>query len=206
LPIAYGPIFFAFTILLLLKYLMIPRIKERLAAYKPQDIHCVRSVWAGVVIPIYEADNDLYIILTKRAQTVRYHKGEVSFPGGMFEEEDGDRMVTAIRECCEEIGVKKKDMEILGRIDDIYTMTGFCVRPYVGVIPFPYTFRTNPTEVAYIISLPFRFLRDVKPGLEEAEREGHREKVPSFYYEGDRIWGATCRMLMRLRRIALGTI
>jgi hypothetical protein len=59
--IAYGPIFFAFTILLLLKYLMIPRIKERLAAYKPQDIHCVRSVWAGVVIPIYEVDNDLYI-------------------------------------------------------------------------------------------------------------------------------------------------
>jgi 8-oxo-dGTP pyrophosphatase MutT (NUDIX family) len=151
-------------------------------------------------------DEDLYIVLTKRAQTVRYHKGEVSFPGGMYEDKDGDRMVTAIRECREEIGVKKQDMEILGRIDDMYTMTGFCVRPYVAVIPFPYRFRTNPKEVAYIISLPFQFLRDVQPCLEEAERGGHAEKVPSFYYEGDRIWGATCRMLLRLRRITHGAI
>jgi 8-oxo-dGTP pyrophosphatase MutT (NUDIX family) len=185
---------------------MISHIRERLAAYKSQDIHCVRSMWAGVVIPIHEMNNELYITLTKRAQTVRYHKGEVSFPGGMYEHEDGDRMVTAIRECCEEIGVKKKDMEILGRIDDMYTMTGFCVRPYVAAIPFPYAFKTNPKEVAYIISLPFRFLRDVTPGLEEAERGGHAENVPSFYYGGDRIWGATCRMLLRLRRILHGTI
>jgi 8-oxo-dGTP pyrophosphatase MutT (NUDIX family) len=185
---------------------MISHIRERLAAYKPQDIHCVRSMWAGVVIPIHEMNNELYITLTKRAQTVRYHKGEVSFPGGMYEYEDGDRMVTAIRECCEEIGVKKKDLEILGRIDDMYTMTGFCVRPYVAAIPFPYAFKTNLKEVAYIISLPFRFLQDVTPGLEEAERGGHVEKVPSFYYGGDRIWGATCRMLLKLRRILRGTI
>jgi 8-oxo-dGTP pyrophosphatase MutT (NUDIX family) len=185
---------------------MISQIRERLAIYRPQDIHCVRSTWAGVVIPIYEADNDLWIILTKRAQTVRYHKGEVSFPGGMYEEEDGDRMVTALRECCEEIGVKKEDMEILGRIDDMYTMTGFCVRPYVCTIPFPYPFRTNPEEVAHIIALPLQFLRNVKPSMEKAERGGHVEKVPSFYYEGDRIWGATCRMLLKFKRIADGTI
>lgn len=185
---------------------MIHHIRERLAAYKPQDIHCVRSMWAGVLIPIHEMDNDFNIILTKRSQTVRYHKGEVSFPGGMFEEKDGDRMVTAVRECCEEIGIQEKDLEILGRIDDMYTMTGFCVRPYVAAIPFPYTFRTNPKEVAYIISLPFRILRDVTPDLEEAERGGHMEKVPSFYHGGNRIWGATCRMLLRFRRIIDGAI
>lgn len=185
---------------------MISQIRERLAIYKPKDIDCVRSIWAGVVIPIYEADNDLHIILTKRAQTVRYHKGEVSFPGGMYEEEDGDRLMTAIRECTEEIGVKKEDMEILGRIDDIYTMTGFCVRPFVAAIPFPYPFRTNPQEVAHIIPLPFQFLRNVQPCLETAETGGHVARVPSFYYEDDRIWGATCRMLLSLKRIADGTI
>jgi 8-oxo-dGTP pyrophosphatase MutT (NUDIX family) len=185
---------------------MISRIREALASFKPQDIDCVRSMWASVIIPIYETKNDLYIVLTRRTQTVRNHKGEVSFPGGMYEEVDEDRMVTAIRECCEEIGVKKEDLEILGRIDDMYTMTGFCVRPYVGVIPYPYTFRVNPIEVAYVISLPFQFLIDVQPGIEEAERGGHAENVPSFYYDGDRIWGATCRMLLRLRRIVHGTI
>ncbi len=70
----------------------------------------------------------------------------MSFPGGMFEEKDGDRMETAIRECCEEIGVKKKDLEILGRIDDTYTMTGFSIRPYVAEIPFPTHLKTNPKE------------------------------------------------------------
>lgn len=185
---------------------MISHIKNQLAAHKPQDINCVRSMWAGVVIPIYQTEDDLYIILTKRAKTVRNHKGEVSFPGGMFEEKDGDRMETAIRECCEEIGVKKKDLEILGRIDDTYTMTGFSIRPYVAEIPFPYPFKTNPKEVAYIISLPSKILQNVKPILEDAEREGHVEKVPSFYYEGDRIWGATCRILLGLRRIIYGSI
>ena len=185
---------------------MISHIRERLAAYKPQDINCVRSIWASVIIPIHEIDNELYITLTKRAQTVRHHKGEVSFPGGMFEEKDEDRMVTAIRECCEEIGVKEKDLEILGRIDDMYTMTGFCIRPYVASIPYPYAFKTNPKEVAYIISLPFRILRNVSPILEEAELRGHVEMVPSFYFEGNRIWGATCRILLRLRWIIDGAV
>lgn len=185
---------------------MISRIREKLAAHKPHNIYCVRSMWAAVIIPIYKMDDDLYIVLTKRAKTVRNHKGEVSFPGGMFEEKDGDRMVTAIRECCEEIGVKKEDMDILGRVDDTYTMTGFCIRSYVAKIPFPYSFRINPKEVAYIISLPSKILQKVQPGLEDAEREGYIEKVPSFYYEGDKIWGATCRILLGLRRIIYGTI
>lgn len=185
---------------------MISRIRKVLAAYKPQDIQCVRSMWAGVVMPIYETENDLHIILTKRAQTVTNHKGEVSFPGGMYEDNDEDRMATAMRECCEEIGVKHQDLEIIGRIDDTYTMTGFCVRPYVGVIPFPYPFSPNPKEVAYVISLPFGFLSNIKPFLEDAERAGHVEKVPAFYYQGDRIWGATCRMLLRLRWIVNGAL
>lgn len=180
---------------------MISDIKTKLGSYKAQDIHCARSTWAGVVVPIFERDEQPFIILTKRAQTVSAHKGEVSFPGGMYEEEDGNRMNTAVRECCEEIGVGQQDIEIVGRLDDMYTLTGFCIRPYVGIIPYPYPFTISPKEVAYLIHLPFEFLRTVKPSLEEANRDGYVEKVPSFYYEGDRIWGATCRILLRLRRI-----
>lgn len=180
---------------------MISAIKAKLASYKAQDIHCARSTWAGVVVPLFEKDNQPFIILTKRAETVSAHKGEVSFPGGMYEEGDGDRMTTAVRECCEEIGVKSQDIEIVGRLDDTYTLTGFCIRPYVGIVPYPYTFTTSPREVAYIIYLPFEFLRTVAPFLEEANRDGYVEKVPSFYYEGDRVWGATCRILLRFRRI-----
>jgi 8-oxo-dGTP pyrophosphatase MutT (NUDIX family) len=180
---------------------MIPQMRDRLGTYRARDIHCVRSKWAGVAVLIFEDRNELFIILTKRTDFVRHHKGEVSFPGGMFEEKDNDRRNTAIRECCEEVGVRPADIDIIGRLDDMYTMTGFCIRPYIGMVPFPYSFTINPREVAYLIYLPFKFLESLKPGMEEVERGGNIQRVPSFFFEGDRIWGATCRILLMLRRI-----
>ena len=76
---------------------------------------------AGVLIPIFEQDGSVHIVLTKRTHTVKIHKGEVSFPGGMFEKEDGTLQETALRECYEEIGVRKEDVEVIGRLDDMYT-------------------------------------------------------------------------------------
>ncbi len=143
------------------------------------------------------------ILLTKRTHTVNAHKGEVSFPGGMYEESDGSTQETALRECCEEIGVRKGDIEIIGRLDDLYTMTGFVISPYVGVIPYPYAFRTNPQEVAYLIYLPFDFLMEHAAATKSAFHEGKTEVVPAIYYDGDRIWGATCRILLRLREIVV---
>jgi 8-oxo-dGTP pyrophosphatase MutT (NUDIX family) len=180
---------------------MISLIKERIKAYQAQEIQCPQSTWAGVIIPIFEKDGEAFIVLTKRTHTVKIHKGEVSFPGGMYEEEDGDRMHTAIRECCEEIGVKNEDIEIIGRLDDMLTLTGLCVRPYAGIMPYPYTFKSNPKEVAYLIYLPFEYLKEVYPSIEEVELGDRIEKVPSFYYNGDRIWGATCRILLKFKRI-----
>lgn len=156
---------------------------------------------AGVVIPLFEKDGDVFFVLTKRTDTVNLHKGEVSFPGGMYEPGDGNTKRTAIRECCEEIGVKDADLKIIGRMDDVYTMTGFVITPYVGIIPYPYTFKTNPGEVAYLIYLPYGFLKKADPAVETAEHGGRTQLVSSFNYNGDRIWGATCRMLIKFRDI-----
>jgi len=180
---------------------MLALIKERLTTYTPRIIESPTHTWAGVLIPIFEKDGDICIVLTKRTDTVRIHKGEVSFPGGVYEEKDGTTLETALRECGEEIGVQRKDIEIIGRIDDLYTLTGYVITPYVGIIPFPYPFKTNPQEVAYLIHLPFTFLKNTQPLIEEAEYRGRLEKVPSLHYNGDRIWGATCRILLTLQRI-----
>jgi 8-oxo-dGTP pyrophosphatase MutT (NUDIX family) len=134
---------------------MISVIRERLKSYNAKRVECASTIMAGVVIPLFEKDSDFFFLLTKRSDTVRFHRGEVSFPGGMYEEADGNIMNTALRECGEEIGVKRDDMEIIGRLDDVYTLTGFVITPYVGIIPYPYEFRTNPEEVAYIITLPY---------------------------------------------------
>jgi 8-oxo-dGTP pyrophosphatase MutT (NUDIX family) len=180
---------------------MISLIKEKLSHYTAKTLEGPQHICAGVMVPIFEKNGDTFIVLTKRTETVKAHKGEVSFPGGMCEDEDGSKLNTALRECCEEIGLKKDDVRIIGKLDDMITLTGFVISPYVGIMPYPYTFNTNPQEVAYIILLPLRFLMEVNPLIEEAEYEGKVEQVPSFYYNGDRIWGATCRMLLQFRKI-----
>jgi 8-oxo-dGTP pyrophosphatase MutT (NUDIX family) len=180
---------------------VISLIRERLKLYQAKKVECARSIMAGVIVPLFETDGDLSFLLTKRSNEVRFHKGEVSFPGGMYEETDGDIMNTALRECGEEIGVKRDDVEIIGRLDDVYTLTGFVITPYVGIIPHPYEFRTNPKEVAYIITLPYAYLKETSPVLEVAGNDGKTKKVQSLHYNGDRIWGATCRVLLQFQSI-----
>ena len=156
---------------------------------------------ASVLIPIFENSTGPHVVLTKRTTTVKYHKGEISFPGGMYEEGDGDTLKTALRECDEEIGVKGGDIEIVGRLDDMSTFTGFIITPYVGLIPYPYAFKLNPGEVAYLIFLPLPYLLKAEPQAETVESRGGMVKTPAIYYEGERIWGATCRILMHLKKI-----
>ena len=183
---------------------MIQQVEEKLKAYTPKHVQCASSIRAGVVIPIFEENGDFCFLLTKRSDSVRYHKGEISFPGGMYEAQDGDIMNTALRECTEEIGVNKNDVEIIGRLDDVYTITGFVITPFVGKIPYPYNFRTSPQEVEYIITLPYSYLRMVTPVMETSVFNGKPHKTQAFEYNGDRIWGATCRMLLQFQIIIEG--
>ncbi len=153
-----------------------------------------------MLIPIMGEDGDARILLTRRSTNVKSHKGEISFPGGMYEDADGETVRTAIRECGEEIGVGPNDIEIVGRLSDMETMTGFVITPYVGLIPYPYDFKLNPDEVRYLIYLPFPFLMSSRPQATTAEHKGRTMEVFEIVYNGERIWGATCRLLLELRR------
>ena len=146
---------------------MISFLKRKLAAFNPSSLPSDLRVRASVLIPIMVNGDDVRILLTKRTATVKYHKGEVSFPGGMYEEDDGETVRTAIRECGEEIGVRPDDVEIVGRLDDTETFTGFVITPYVGLIPYPYAFTLNPDEVHHLICLPFRRLMDCEPEADD---------------------------------------
>ena len=153
------------------------------------------------MVPLFQKEDGLHIVLTKRTDEMRAHPGEISFPGGMYEERDADTMKTALRECCEEIGVRASDVEIIGRMDDERTLTGFVITPYVGIIPYPYAFKISQKEVAYLVHLPFELLRSCNLVREQTEYRGRVETIDALYYNGERIWGATCRMLLKLKRI-----
>jgi 8-oxo-dGTP pyrophosphatase MutT (NUDIX family) len=170
--------------------LKISRIREVLGSYRPHLLEYERGVEASVLVPFIQSDEDLYIVLIKRTQEVGVHKGEVSFPGGVRKEIDSTPLETALRECYEEIGVRGDDVEVLGMMDEERTTTGFVIRPYVGLIPGPYEFVLNAKEVAYLLLLPIQHL-----GLVEFDEEA------SFVFEGERIWGATGRILKNLARI-----
>jgi 8-oxo-dGTP pyrophosphatase MutT (NUDIX family) len=186
----------------LLQYgMLLSRITEKLRSYHARELECITDVRASVMLPLFVKENRLHILLTKRTERMKAHPGEISFPGGMYEETDADTKKTALRECCEEIGVKTGDVKIIGRLDDLTTLTGFVITPYVGVIPYPYTFKINQNEVAYLIYLPFEHLERSDLIQERIEYRGRAETIDCFYYNGERIWGATCRMLLRLKRI-----
>ena len=157
---------------------------------------------AAVLIPLYQDDGDWNLLFTRRTDSVDTHAGQVSFPGGQIEDSDVSIVATALREAQEEIGLNPEDVETLGQLNPLFTVTQFLVTPVVGVIPWPYPLRTSPTEVARTFGVPIRWLAD--PGnLEVKEREplvpGRSIRVYYFKeYEGETIWGVTARITVNL--------
>jgi len=153
---------------------------------------------AAVLVPLFEKGEACHMIFTKRSDNVRYHKGEISFPGGVFDERDGKLQRTALRETFEEIGLKEKDVQIIGVLDDIVTVTQFIVTPFVGLFPYPYPFKLNPIEIAELIEVPLSALLD-KDCFSEREiiRGTGKEVVNAYQYENHVIWGATARILQQ---------
>ena len=152
---------------------------------------------AAVLIPIYDKAGKHHIVLTKRTQRMQYHKGQVSFPGGAYDEEDGDLEATALREAFEEIGVRAEDVEILGNLDDQATLTShFIITPFVGAIPYPYDFRVNRKEVEDLIEAPVTALLDPACfSIQTPDSEGRRHPWSYYRYGNHEITGITAIIL-----------
>ena len=164
--------------------------RERRAIDHPPFSH------AAVLVPLFKKGGDCHILFTKRSDQVKYHKGEISFPGGVVDEEDLELVNTALREAHEEIGLEKGDVQILGILDDIVTVTEFIVTPIVGLFPYPYPFKVSEVEIAELIEVPLSSLLDENCfSKKEITRGGRKEIVHAYQYGKHTIWGATARIL-----------
>jgi 8-oxo-dGTP pyrophosphatase MutT (NUDIX family) len=151
---------------------------------------------AAVLVPLFKKKGECHLLFTKRSEQVKYHKGEISFPGGVVDEEDKELIHTALREAFEEIGLKERNVQIMGVLDDIVTITEFIVTPIVGLFPYPYPFKVSEVEIAELIEVPLSSLLDEDCFSErEIFRAGQNEVVYSYQYEKHVIWGATARIL-----------
>jgi 8-oxo-dGTP pyrophosphatase MutT (NUDIX family) len=175
------------------------KIKEILACREKACIDQPGLVRAAVLIPLFEKNGEYHVLLTRRTERVRHHKGQISFPGGR-QDHGEDLLATALREAKEEMGIEEKDVCILGELDDMCTFSSdFCIAPFVGLIPYPYPFKINRHEIEEVLEVPLSvFLDETKFREELRSRNG--ELVPVYFYEHDAhtIWGATAQILKQL--------
>jgi 8-oxo-dGTP pyrophosphatase MutT (NUDIX family) len=161
---------------------------------------------SAVLAALYESGGEVYIVLTRRAQHLRSHRGEVSFPGG-GQDPGEDLRTTALREACEEVGLDPAGVEIIGELDHLQTVTSQSyIVPYVAVLPGRPTLEASPSEVELILHVPLSELLD--PAIFREERWGIAPlefAVQFFEIPGDTVWGATGRMLRNLLGLLTGT-
>jgi 8-oxo-dGTP pyrophosphatase MutT (NUDIX family) len=185
-------------------YELIQRIRIILAGRKRRKMEDASLICAAVLVPLLCKDGEWHVLVTQRSQNVEHHKGQISFPGGACEPGDANPKATALRETFEEIGVPVEEVEILGALDDLPTITNFVVTPFVGVIFHPITYLLNGHEVEAVIEIPLSFLLDpTHLRVEQWEYDGHPHDVLFWDYRPDphtlyTVWGATARILKSL--------
>ena len=144
------------------------------------------------------------LIYTLRSNKVGSHGGEVSFPGGMYEEQDDSLENTALRESEEETGLDRKKVEILGPIDTVVSRFNISVTPYVGVVPHDIELNDNSDEIEACFRVPLSFLlRDERHRNDEINRNGDIFFMPAYEYNSYIIWGLTAMMTVDFLNIAL---
>jgi len=152
---------------------------------------------AAVLVPVVTGE-EAHVLFTKRADHLPDHPGQMSFPGGGREPGDADLQATALREAREEIGLPPGDADILGRLDDIRTVTGYSVRPFVGTVP-DREYTPCDEEVAEVALLRVEDLIDLDHYRSECRDHPHygTTRLHFFTVDGYTVWGATARMLVQ---------
>lgn len=171
------------------------KIKSALAAHKRVPMER-GPVPAAVLVPLVMRKGGWHLLFTKRATSLNHHRGEISFPGGVCQADDKDAVDTALRETFEEVGIFPQDVQVLGVLDDFYSIYGYVITPYVGVILSDGQYIINTSEIDRIIEVPLDHL--LNPDIFRAEDwslKGRSTPVYFYTYLHDEIWGVTAAIL-----------
>lgn len=153
---------------------------------------------AAVVVPVLGGPGP-HLMFTKRADHLTDHPGQMSFPGGGREPEDADLRETALREANEEVGLRPEEVDCVGRLDDIRTVTRYSVRPHVARVP-DRSYEPCDEEVAEIAVLPIAGLTDLDNYDSERRDHPYYGEIRLHYFRvgGYTVWGATARIVVQL--------
>jgi 8-oxo-dGTP pyrophosphatase MutT (NUDIX family) len=153
------------------------------------------QVPAAVLVPLYAVGGELHVVLTRRRADLRRHAGEISFPGGRRDPEDGTLKNTALREAEEEIGLSRTDVAVVGTLEQTSTFaTNYIIHPFVGLLDGRRAWRASVSEVAQVLEPS---LREVRAGRTRTkiERRGFTFETDAYVFDDQLVWGATARIL-----------
>ncbi len=180
-------------------------IEENLKAKLSQERRKVPAditprVPAAVLVPFVCVDGEWNLLFTKRTNGVAKHQGEISFPGGAAEKSDSDLIETALRETCEEIGVARTKIKILGSIDPVPTVSNYCVLPVIGIIEWPAELFINTDEVEKVLFIPIEWLKRKENWYQkEFFFDNGKSKTVIHYRDigDDHLWGLTAMLAQK---------
>lgn len=160
---------------------------------------------AAVLIPFTRLGDGWNLLFIRR--TVHdhdHHAGQVAFPGGGEDPQDRTSEDTALREAHEEVGLQAHDVRLLGRLEDVITITNYHVTPVVGVFKSPYRFHPDETEVARVFTIPLAWLADpAHHEVRHRQAEGADLRPVIYFkeYDGELVWGFTAALTLRLLEV-----
>lgn len=193
---------------------LIQKLREELPGRAAQELMAPRPIeesrfrenpefpakLGGVMILLFERNDELFIPLIKRPEYDGHHSGQVSFPGGKKEKDDQDLIETAYRETHEEIGVPSTEIEHLGTLSELFIIaSNFKVLPSVGFLSNEPSYVLEEKEVESILEVSLNQLKDeTQKGIETMHFGKYTIHSPYFDVEGHKVWGATAMMLSEL--------
>jgi len=158
---------------------------------------------SSILLLLFPEGDHLYTCLTKRPRTMRYHPGQISFPGGKVEKEDLSAEMTALREAREEVGLDHTGIEILGKLSDLYVeVSKFSIQPFLAWTDQKPDFVVDYGEVEELILFPVSdFVLNEVISETEMETVSGPLQIKYYPFNGEIVWGATAMILSELIEI-----
>ena len=153
---------------------------------------------SAVLVILYPRHRQPHVLLIQRSEDLRLHPGQISFPGGTYEEPDGSLLATALRETREELNLDIPASQVLGQLSEVQTLTGFNISPFITILDQLPPCRQNPDEVQKVLEIP------LLPLLSTHHSEmGYppKKQMVAYWYLEHRVWGATAKILHQIRRL-----
>jgi len=171
------------------------RLRRLLRERPAIEIHAPQLRRASVLLPLIREVDNWSVLFSRRADHLSAHGGQIAFPGGAVEIEEalGD---AALREAEEEVGIPRSEVELIGRLDDVITNSGFLVAPFVGIVGPAVSYVIQESEVAEVFEVPLEaLLASDNPEVRYVSFRGIAYPAYFYHYRQYEIWGLTGRML-----------